>query len=165
MEQQSASSLEPTKVMCPHCGSHECFEESQTLPDEQEVQSYMCMECGYTTSTLNVLGSEVIEGYEQSTAELIKDLRWIDPNTNLVWYPIVLNFPSFGIIFPDGSSKDNWFWRAAPAVEIPVEDQKNYPIPGHKDQFYTKRIDMEAGKTFDSSDFYNACKFLGFIQE
>lgn len=156
--------MEPTKVLCPHCGSHECFVETQEIPDGTSVDSSMCMECGYTTTTLNVNGSQVVEQIEGSTAELIKDLRWVDTNTNLVWYPIVLNFPSFGIIFPDGTSKDDWSWRAAPAVEIPTEEQSKYPIPGQTDQYYTRRIDMSQGRLFESKDFYNACKFLGFIQ-
>lgn len=164
MEQQSALNMEPNKVVCPHCGSENCFEEIQTMPDGTKVKSYMCVECGYTTTSLNVEGSELIKQYEDSTAELIKALRWVDPKTNLVWYPIVLNFPSFGIIFPDGTSVDDWGWKAAPAIDIPAEEQKNYPIPGHKDQFYTRRVDMSKGQSFGKDDFYNACKFLGFIQ-
>jgi hypothetical protein len=124
----------------------------------------MCLECGYTTTTLNVEGSAVVQQIEESTAELIKDLRWVDTKTNLVWYPIVLNFPSFGIIFPDGTSKDSWGWRAAPAVEISAEDREKYPIPGQPGEFYTKRVDMGQGQLFASEDFYTACKFLGFIQ-
>jgi len=82
-EHQSASSTEPTKVICPHCGSPECFEDTQTIPDGEVVTSYMCMDCGYTTSTLNVEGSQVIKHYEDTTAELIKELRWVD-DKNLV---------------------------------------------------------------------------------
>ena len=162
MEQQSALSTEPSKIICPHCGAHECFEETQTVENDV-VHSYMCISCGYTSTTMNIEGSEMIKQYEDSTADLIKDLRWVDEK-NLVWYPIILNFPSFGIIFPDGTSKNNWRWTAAPAVDIPVEDQKKYPIPGQKDAFYTRRIDMKAGMSFDNKDFYGACKFIGFIQ-
>lgn len=167
MEQQSQSNMDPIKVECPHCGSSQCFKDTQDLEQPgkmpESVDSYMCVDCGYTTTTLNVEGSQTIKEYEETTAELIKDLRWIDQN-NLVWYPIILNFPSFGIIFPNGTSKDNWNWTAAPAIDIPAEDQKNYPIPGHTDKFYTRRIDMKLGKSFANNDFYNACKFIGFIQ-
>ena len=156
--------MEPIKTICPHCGSHECFEERETLPDDTRVNSYMCMDCGYTSTTLNEEGSLVVETYEQSTAELIKGLRWVDPNTNLVWYPIVLNFPSFGIIFPDGTNKDNWAWRAAPAVDVPEAEQTKYPIPGQKDQYYTRRIDINSSQLFETTQFYDACKFLGFVQ-
>ena len=164
MEQQLQSSTEPTKIGCPHCGHNQCFEETQTLPDGQEVASYMCLDCGYTSNTLNVEDSDFIKGYEETTAELIKDLRWVDPNTNLVWYPIVLNFPSFGIVFPDGTNVFDWSWRAALAVEIPHQDSKKYPIPGQEGEYYTKRVDMESSRLFNSDDFYSACKFLGFIQ-
>ena len=78
----------PIKTTCPHCGGAQCFEENQTIPGASEgdtdqlVTSWMCMDCGYTSTTLNEEGSEVIQGYEDSTAELIKDLRWVDPSTN-----------------------------------------------------------------------------------
>ena len=164
MEQQLQSNMEPTKITCPHCGSHECFNQAEGLPDASVVESYMCMECGYTSTTLNKEGSEVVQRYEESTAELIKALRWVDPATNLVWYPIVLNFPSFGIIFPDGTGETNWMWKAAPAVDVTEEEKSKYPIPGHPGQFYERRIDMKQGKNFAPANFYDACKFLGFIQ-
>lgn len=163
MEQQSQSNTDPTKIECPHCGSPNCFKEVQAIGEKEFVDSYMCVSCGYTTTSLNKVGSQMVAQYEETTAELIKDLRWIDEK-GLVWYPIVLNFPSFGIIFPDGVNKNDWRWTAAPAVDIPVEDQKNFPIPGHKDKFYTRRIDMKVGKSFASDSFYEACKFIGFIQ-
>lgn len=171
MEQQSQLSTDPTKVKCPHCGSSNCFEESSPVKSgdyvnyiSDTVESYMCVSCGYTTTTLNVEGSDMVKQYEESTADLIKSLRFVD-TTNLVWYPIVLNFPSTGIIFPDGTSKSNWGWRAAPAVDIPVKEQKKYPLPGKKKEYYTRRIDMDAGKLFAGKDFYNACKFIGFIKD
>ena len=163
MEQQSASNTDPIKVLCPHCGSHECLEDTLVMETKEIVNSYMCMDCGYTTSTLNVEGSQVIKHYEDTTAELIKELRWVD-DKNLVWYPTVLNFPSSGIIFPDGTNEHNWVWNAAPAVDIALEEQSKYPIPGQKDQYYTRRIDMEAGRKFLKTDFYGACLFLGFVQ-
>lgn len=161
---------EPNKVACPHCGGVQCFEENQSIPtptgdSEQLVTSWMCMDCGYTSTTLNQEGSEVVIGYEESTAELIKDLRWVDENTNLVWYPIILNFPTFGIIFPDGTNRDNWMWMAAAAVDISEEDKEKYPVPGQPGQFYSRRIDMEGGEHFMRDQFYDACKYIGFIQD
>lgn len=166
MEHQLQSSMEPTKIVCPHCGEQHCFKEVQSLSPTEELTSYMCVSCGYTTTTLNVEGSAVVAQYEAASPNLMTDLRWVDSDTNLVWYPIVLNFPSFGIIFPDGTSKYDWKWRAGLAVDIPAEDRKNYPVPGGSaDEFYSKRIDMENSKLFDHEDFYNACKYLGFIKE
>ena len=154
---------EPTKITCPITGGTNCFEQVQTAPDGQLIKSYLSIDSGYTTTTLNVEGSEAVVEYELATPELIKDLRWVDPQTNLVWYPLVLNFPTFGIIFPDGSSKDDWQWMAAPAVDIPTKDKNKYPIPGQEGQFYTRKIDMEAGKKFAPNQFEQAAKFVGFI--
>lgn len=163
MEHQLVSNMDPIKITCPHCGADECYKESQTLPDNQNVDSYMCVGCGYTTTSMNIDESEMIKQYESTTAELVKQLRWVDEN-NIVWYPIVLNFPSFGIIFPDGTSKHEWSWRAAPAVDIEPSEQSKYPVPGQKDSFYTRRIDMALGKEFSKDSFNEACKFIGFIQ-
>lgn len=148
------------KIVCPHCGSHNCFVE-----EINGVKSYLCMECGYSTNGYFKEGSESLIANEMSLPELFKELRWVDPQTNLVWFPTVLNFPTIGIVFPDGTNKDDWKWRAAPAVDVPQEEQMNYPIPGQPGQFYTKKVSMEASRLFLSDQFYQACKYVGFIRE
>lgn len=156
------------KTECPHCHLPECCTESQTILDpgksEVRVDSFLCLACGFTTTSLNQDGSDLVKQYEELTAELIKSLRWVDQKTNLVWYPIVLNFPTFGIIFPDGSSSQSWQWNASPSVDIPLQDQHKYPIPGQPNKFYTKRVDQAAGRKFEPKDFLQACKFIGFIK-
>lgn len=151
------------KVTCKHCGSeHHCFEEVTQLPTGEDVVSYLCVSCGYTTTTMNVVDSPMIEEYESTTAQLIKDLRWVD-DTNLVWYPIVLNFPSTGIVFPDGKSVGDWHWVAAKAIDIPEKDQERFPIVGRPGEFYKRRIDMENKQQYPKDNFYEACKSVGFI--
>lgn len=157
--------MEINKVICPHCTQPNCFVEETVIKDQEVVHSFMCMDCGYTSTTVNIEGSDLIKAYEETTAEIIKQLRWVDANTKLVWYPIVLNFPSTGMIFPDGSNKDSWNWMAAPAVDIPFNQQKKYPIPGQRGQFYTKRVDLTKGKHFAPDQFADATKFVGFVQE
>ena len=171
MEHQLASSMDPNKVKCPHCGGNNCFEESSPVKSgdyvnyiSDTVKSYMCVSCGYTTTTLNTEGSALIKEYEEATPELIKDMRWIDPLTNLVWYPMVLNFPSTGIVFPNGTNKYDWKWTAAPSIDIPIAEQKKYPIPGEKNKYYEKRISLEAGRDYPPNQFHDACEFVGFIK-
>ncbi len=154
---------QPNKITCPHCGAAErCFEEHTTAPDGSQATSYMCVSCGYTTTTLNVEGSETIQMYEENTAQLIKSLRWVD-DRNLVWYPLVLNFPNVGIIFPDGNNALDWWWSTAPAIDIPQNERSKYPIPGTDGQYYTKRVDMTQQAKFSAGEFYDACKHVGFI--
>jgi hypothetical protein len=153
---------QPSKITCKHCGGSHCFEEETAGSDGSEVTSYMCIDCGYTTTTLNVEGSEVIQYYEETTAQLIKDLRWVD-DTNLVWYPLVLNFPSVGIIFPDGHNKEDWWWTTAPAVDVSEEEKAKYPVPGTQGQYYKRRVDMNQRKSFPKNQFREASKHVGFI--
>ena len=89
-------------------------------------------------------------------------MRWVD-DENLVWYPIVLNFPNVGIVFPDGTSKTDWCWSTAPAIDVPEEERSKYPIPGSDGQYYTKRVDMSRQEKFAPDKFYDACKEVGFI--
>ena len=51
----------PEKVTCKHCGGHRCYKEHTTLPDGSQAVSYMCVDCGYTTTSLNIDGSPTIQ--------------------------------------------------------------------------------------------------------
>lgn len=153
-----------SKINCPHCGSKNCFTES-IAAESETITSYMCMGCGYTSTTLNTKGSNVLKQYEETTPQLMIDLKWVDPQTNLVWYPMVLNFPNTGIVFPDGTNKKDWKWRAAPAVDVPKEDEKKYPIPTQPGQYYTKKVSMEESVLFEQGEFNQACKYIGLIKE
>jgi len=152
----------PEKVTCKHCGGQRCYKEHTEIGDGSKATSYMCVDCGYTTTSLNTDGSPTIEQYEETTAKLIKDLRWVD-DKNLVWYPIVLNFPNVGIIFPEGTSKLDWWWTTAPSVDVAEAEKTKYPVPGAEGQYYKKRVDMTKKEKFASTQFYEACKHAGFI--
>lgn len=151
------------KIKCPNCNSNNCFQEDYEQDQNTTVSAYMCMNCGYTTSTHNVEGSAFVEEIEKIFPTLFVDLRFVDSKTNLVWYPITLNFPTKGIIFPDGSSAYDWQWRAAPIAKIPVEEQINYPIPGKQGEYYETKIDMENSRLYPSLQFYHACRYLDII--
>lgn len=158
---------EVQKIDCPHCKAEQrCCVDAQYISDTDLVLSFMCLACGYTSTNLNVQDSEIVKQQEEVSPELFKELRWVDPTTSLVWYPVVLNFPSFGVIFPDGTNRLDWKWRCAPAVEIPKEEREKYPIPGAPTgTYYEKRINMEKGQLFPQDKFYEACVFIGFISE
>jgi DNA-directed RNA polymerase subunit RPC12/RpoP len=148
------------KIQCPNCSALECYEEV-----ERGIKSYLCMKCGYTTNSLFVNGSDKIEKWEETTPMLIKQSKYIDPDTNLVWYPAVLNFPSIGMIFPDGASELDWMWRTARIVPIPEDEQKNHPIPGKDGEFYVSKLDMENSNFYERDQFKQACIDIGILIE
>jgi Zn ribbon nucleic-acid-binding protein len=147
------------KIQCPVCSKTDCYVEA-----ENNISSYLCMSCGYTTTSLNLNESILLRKAEQTTPELIKKSKYLDPDTNLVWYPSVLNFPNKGMIFPDGVNEDMWSWRVAKYIEIPEDQQHKYPIPNKEGEFYKTRLDLNSSKFFNRKDFKNACIDLGILQ-
>lgn len=152
------------KITCPKCSSNNCFEETHKVA-ENSVKSYVCMGCGYTSTTLNTPDSEFIKEFEETCPELFKDIKYFDEERGIVWYPTVLNFPELGIVFPDGTNAFNWQWRAVPVKAVGEDEKEKYPIPGQDGKFYETKADMESSRTYDQNSFYEACKYLKIIVE
>lgn len=153
--------MESSKIICPHCGSHNCFHEEV----DENITSYLCMGCGYTSNDLFKTDSEQLTEYETTMPELYKDIKFVDKERGLTWYPTVLNVPTIGLVFVDGVSKEDWTWKAAPAVDVNEEEKEKYPIPGKPGEYYTRRVSMELAKPFAQTEFTAACKYIGLIKE
>lgn len=158
--------MESNKIICPHCGSKNCFHEQ--IPNElngpDNVSSYLCMGCGYTTNDFFKTDSEALLGYETTMPALYKDIKFVDSDRNLTWYPTVMNVPTLGMVFVDGSDVTNWKWKAAPAVDVVESEKEKYPIPGKQGEYYTRRIDMTLAKDFEQQDFTEACRYIGLVR-
>lgn len=154
MEQE----IKSEKIQCPVCFEKECYKESF-----KDVESYLCMGCGFTTTNKHIAGSIELRQWEMTTATLIKKAKFVDPETNLVWYPSVLNFPTKGIVFPDGKNEYEWGWRAASVIEVSEADREKYPIPGKKGEYYKSRVDMASSKLFQRGEFKQACESVGIL--
>ena len=50
---------------------------------EKGIETRICMDTGFTTSTEYEIGSEKVIEYEQTTAKLIKDLRTNHESSNI----------------------------------------------------------------------------------
>lgn len=149
-----------SKVVCPHCGSHNCFHEEVG----DGLTSYLCMGCGYTSNDLFKTGTEELQAYEQPMPELYKAVKFEDTERGITWYPTVLNVPSLGIVFVDGTTPEDWRWKAAAAVDVADNEKEKYPVPGKPGEFYTKRLDMNTAKDFERTQFTEACKYVGLIK-
>jgi len=143
------------KIVCPHCGGSECFESQY-----KEKQSYLCIDCGYTSNSDFVVGSDIIAEVEQNTAQIIKDLKFEDTDRNLYWYPAVIQLPGKGIIAPEGSPEE-WMWISIPISAIPEDELINYPVEGHPGKYYETRLDIESKATHLT--FLEACDEMGVL--
>lgn len=150
---------EDNLTTCPVCGSDACY---HTEAKENDFESYMCFTCGYSTSTQMKEGEELVTQTRETAAELIKDLEIV--KEGFVWYPSVMNIPEQGIVFPDGTSKENWQWASMKAVPVKEDEKEKYPMPGKKGEFYTHRLDNTTMKHFDKLCYMDALEEIGMFE-
>lgn len=137
---------------CPRCGGNACYEQQVN----EEVTTSFCFGCGYSTSTLMTDKSELVLKTLEASPELYKDVMFID-ETSKVWFPATVTLPGKGMVFLDGTSKDNWKWAAATAVEILEEEKSKFP----KEQ--THKMDMKNIHHFEKEDFMEALDHIKFF--
>ena len=122
------------------------------------------MSTGYMASSHFKFNDENFKKELDGSPELVKALQYYDSERDLVWIPTVLNMGSLGMVFPDGNL-ENWVWKHAKSIDIPEEEQKNYPIPDKDGEFYTNKLDIENAEVFARDDFIGACKSMGVIRD
>lgn len=144
--------MEEKMIDCPHCGGNACYEQQVS----EEVTTSFCFGCGYSTSTLMVEGGDLITKTLEASPELYKDLMFVDENKK-VWFPATVTLPNKGMVFLDGTTKDNWQWAAVNSIEILEEEKAKFP----KGQ--TTKMDMKNIKHFDKKDFMEALDVIGFF--
>lgn len=146
-------------VICDRCGSDACYVQEIN----SEIKNYMCYGCGFLTNTFMKEGSEFLTQQVEILPELYKDLFFTD-SEGKIWMPTVVNEPTQGMIFANGTNRENWKWTGVKAVEVKEEEKKKYPIPGKKGQYYSYRMDMTTQKHFEERDFTGALEYIGLLQ-
>lgn len=151
-------------IKCNRCGGDACYETDHTFSNGFNIKSWMCMGCGFTTNTTLVKDSDELSHSETLLPELYKDLKFTD-NNNLVWFPSVINLPEKGIVFINGTSKDDWGWAGIQAILVNEDEKEKYPIPGQEGKFYSHKTNMESLKMFRQKDFMDACEYIGVFDK
>lgn len=139
-------------VICPVCSKHTALEETA-----DKITSWLCASCGFTSNTLFVKNNSEFN----STPKSIMNLKFYDKERKIYWIPTIINMPSRGLIFPEKHGKQI-IWTYIPMVEIPENEQKDYPIP-NSNKFYKKKLDADMAQRF--TNFYDALKAIGAIIE
>lgn len=141
-------------ITCPVCERQTCYKQ---IIDNQGNFSLLCLSCGMTTNSYFIKDSELDKNTFNGAPELYRDLRFVD-DQNLVWYPATISIPDKGMVFVDGTNKDNWKWSAVLAEEIPTSELKKYP----KGQVY--RMDMKSAVRFEQDEFTLALERIKFFE-
>ena len=150
---------EKTPCPCVLKQDDSCFVE-KTEVNNKPFESFMCFKCGWTTDSYLEIGADAQIKREHSHSRLINELKIVDYDRKLVWYPAVINMGPKGLIYPEGSEQ-NWKWKYAKLVDIPEEDQKNFPVPNKPGEFYKSRLDTDNSTSYGRYEFLNACKEMG----
>ena len=122
---------------CPLCEEH-----SLHIIGENELQTQQCINCGYATST-NFIGDKENNKVYKTLPEEMQS--WSKEANGRIWIPSMITLP-FGTLYPeniDGEMK----WAFAEMVDIPEEEQKNYP--DGKGGYFKQRYDTDNQKIFD----------------
>ena len=84
--------MSETKVKCPcDLDTHNnCFLE-QTEVKGEPFDSYLCFHCGMTTNSYMALDSEKLETMVSGNTQFMNDLKIIDEERGLVWFPSLIN--------------------------------------------------------------------------
>jgi hypothetical protein len=138
-------------IDCPKSGGDLAYK-IQITP---EVTNYFSLSCGYWTNSLMIPGNEFYEEQMMLLPELHKDIAWTDPKTNLVWIPNTINNPELGMVFADGTNKDEWSWAAVKAKEVIGEEKEETKV--------THKMDMSTKKNFIERDYIEALSYIGIL--
>ena len=109
---------------------------------ESSAQTQQCISCGYATTDRFIGTREDNEVYKTLPEEM---QSWSVEDNGRIWIPSMITLP-FGTLYPvniDGEMK----WGFAEMVDIPEEEQKNYPAGNSG--YFKQRYDTDNQKVFD----------------
>jgi len=140
---------------CKRCGGNACYEQAV----DSNTTTWMCMGCGFTTSTQLLEGSKLYKDTTETSPELYLDLIHIDDEKK-AWVPATITLPGKGMVFIDGTSKSDWQWSAVKAIPITDEDRKLKKYP----EGQTVKMDMQNASKFGQKQFMDALEVIGFFE-
>jgi len=135
-----------------------CKEHSLHVIEEDGIGTQQCINCGYAT-TSNFIGTrEDNETFKTLPEEM---QSWSKEVNDRIWIPSMMTLP-FGTLYPikvkemnQGAANHGMAietevmkWAFADMVDIPEEEQKNYPREDGNG-FHTKKYDTDNHKIFD----------------
>jgi hypothetical protein len=147
-------------IICNHCGSDACY----VVENSSTIKTYSCFGCGFTTNSLMKEGEEFYNQQIEVLPELYKDVMFKDKD-ELIWMPTTINLPQQGMIFYNGTSKENAKWAAVRAVKVTEEEKEKYPIKNKPGEYYEWRMDMTTIQSFEMGEFMEALSYIGIFPE
>jgi len=144
-------------VICKRCGSDACYAQEVN----ESITNYQCMGCGFISNSLMKPDSDFTKEQLEILPELYKDLLFEDVD-NCLWMPSTVNIPTMGMVFVNGTDKNNWGWSAVKAIPMPEEEKIKFAEKGKN---YEYKMDMENIKHFNERDYMDALEYIGVFEK
>ena len=138
---------------CSRCGSDACYSQEVT----KDITIELCYGCGFQSNSLMTKGSQFFNEQWELLPELYKALM-DEEEDGKIWMPTTINVKDKGMVFANGSGRDNWVWSGVKSVEVQEEEKEKY-----KGEKY--RTDMATIKHFKERDFMEALSYIGVLPE
>jgi hypothetical protein len=120
--------------------------------DDMHGESRVCFDTGFQTSDRLKEGSDTQQEFHSNIPMLVRSLSVVHDEHR--WYPMTAM--AMGVmLYPDGADK-SWNWAVSFISDIPEDRQKDFPIPGSPDQYYTQGILDENISYFMKESFEEA---------
>ena len=123
---------------CSRCGSNACY----TQQVNKEITISLCYGCGFQSNTIMTVGSDMFNEQIETLPELYKILMDEEDNGKL-WIPSFHNVPGKGMVFANGTDRENWSWASV--------------------QYVDEKTDMSTKKDFAEKDFMDALSHANLI--
>ena len=147
-------------IICDRCGSDACYVDEVN----QDIKTYFCYGCGFQTNSLMKEGEVFFERQLEVLPELYRDVMFKDEEEKY-WFPTTINIPNQGMVFYNGTNKENAKWAAVKAVKVKEEEKEKYPIKGQPGKYYEFRMDMTTMKPYEMKEFMDALTYIGALPE
>ena len=138
--------------ICTRCDSNACYKQEVT----KGIHIELCYGCGFQSNSVMTKGSDFFNEQFEILPELYKVLMDDEEETGKIWMPTTVNIKEQGMVFANGSARDNWCWSAVKAIPVEEEDKEKY-----KGEDY--RVDMSTVENFRERDFMEALSYIGVL--
>jgi hypothetical protein len=139
---------------CTRCSSDACYTQEVT----KDINIEMCYGCGFQSNSIIKNGNEFFNQQFENLPELYKELMDEEEDTGKIWMPTIINLKDKGMVFADGTNRDNWRWAAVKAIPVIEEELEKYKGEKH-------RADMSTIKHFEERGFIEALSYIGVLPE
>ncbi len=133
-------------IECTRCGSDACYKQEVT----KDISIELCYGCGFQSNSLMKKGSDFFNEQFELLPELYKVLMDEEEETGKIWMPTTINIKEKGMVFANGSNRNEWKWAGV----------KSFP---DKEKGY--KTDMSTIKHFEERDFIEALSYIGVLPE